>query len=102
MYLKPNDLPELQEGETRRVTVALSGALGANTVSTFTASCDNLMVSSISNDTDSGMFLLTASQVGTHYVLCQATLSSGETIKGYVRAKVKAAPCSSGSDGYND
>jgi hypothetical protein len=81
MQLKPDDLPDLQEGEVRRVTVALSGALGANTVST-----------------DSGMFLLTASQVGTHYVLCQATLSSGETIKGYVRAKVKAAPCSSSAD----
>ena len=88
----------MQEGEIRRVTVNLSGAIGANTISAFTASSDNLTISSASSSGATGSFLLIASQVGTHYVLCSATLSSGETIKGYVRAKVKGVPCSTSRD----
>jgi hypothetical protein len=39
-----------------------------------------------------------ANQTGTHYILCSAVLSSGETIKGYIRAKVTGEPCTSSRD----
>jgi hypothetical protein len=102
MQLKPNEVPDMIEGEIRRVNVNLSGAAGANTISTFSVDAGNLTAASVSSSGLIGTFLLTASQLGTHQVLCSATLSSGETIKGYIRAKVTGEPCSSSSDGYSD
>lgn len=102
MQLKPDEVPNMIEGEVRRVNVNLSGAVGANTISTFTVDGGDLATASVSSSGLTGTFLLTASKLGTHQVLVSATLSSGETIKGYVRAKVTGEPCSSGSDRYGD
>lgn len=102
MQLKPNEVPDMVEGEVRRVTLNLSGAVGVNSISSFTVSSDTLTTASASSSGTTATFLLTASQVGTHQVLATATLSSGETIKGYIRAKVTGEPCSTSSDGYDD
>lgn len=101
MRLKPNDLPELVEGEIRRVTCKLSGAVGVNTINTATATSDNLTLGSASISGTDISFLLTASQVGTHNILVSATLSSSETVKGYIRAKVTSEPCPASTD-YGD
>lgn len=98
MQLKPNDLPELVEDEIRRVTVNLSGAVGTNTITTATATSDNLTLGSPSINGTSISFLLTASQIGTHNVLVSCDLSSSETIKGYIRATVKGEPCETNDD----
>lgn len=92
MQFRPNDLPELVEDEIRRITLNLSGAVGSNTISTATATSDNLTLGSVSISGTSISFLLTASQIGTHYILASCTLSSSETIKGYIRAKVCGEP----------
>jgi hypothetical protein len=98
MQLRPNDLPEMVEGETRRVSLNLSGAIGANTINSFTASGDNLTVASSSTSGATATFLLTPGTTGTHHLLCEAVLSSGETIKGYVRVKVTGEPCAETRD----
>lgn len=97
MELRPNDLPQLIEGEIRRVTCNLSGAVGVNSINSATVT-SNLTTGVISISGTSVSFLLTASQVGTHQVLVSGTLSSGETVKGKVRAKVKAAECGASDD----
>jgi hypothetical protein len=97
MQLKPNDLPELVEGEIRRVTCKLSGAVGVNSINTATAT-STLTVGAPSISGTEISFLLTASQTGTHYVLVSADLSSSETVKGKVRVKVQPADCSSSDD----
>jgi hypothetical protein len=99
MLLRPNDLPELVEGEIRRVTCKLSGAVGINSINTATATCDNLAVGTPSINGTEVSFLLTASQVGTHTILVSADLSSSETIKGKIRAKVQSATSCSDSAG---
>lgn len=102
MELRPNDLPVLIEGEIRRVTCTLSGAVGVNTISTATAESDNLTTGAVSISGTSISFLLTASQVGTHSLLVSGTLSSSETIKGKVRVKVVSDSCPSTTDDYGD
>ena len=92
----------MEEDEVRRVSVNLSGAAGTNTISSATATSDTLTIGAVSTSGSTASFLVTASQVGTNYILCSATLSSGETIKGYIRAKVKAAPCSTSLTRYDD
>lgn len=81
------------EGEARRVSLNLAGAVGVNTIETFTASADNLTTASFSTSGTTATFMVTADRIGTHHLLCSATLSSGETIKGYVRARVTGEPC---------
>lgn len=98
MQLKPNDLPELVEGEIRRVTCKLDGAVGVNSISSATATCDNLTLGSASISGTSVSFLLTASQIGTHNILVSADLNSSETVKGYIRAKVTGEPCQTTND----
>jgi hypothetical protein len=98
MLLKPNDLPELVEDEIRRVTVNLSGAIGVNTITDAEVTSSNLTLGSPSINGSAVSFLLTASSIGTHNVLISADLSSGETIKGYVRAKVSGEPCQTNDD----
>ena len=98
MQLRPNDLPEMVEGESRRVTLNLAGAVGANTITTFTVSADSLTFGAPSTSGTEVTFLVNADQIGTHYILCSADLSSGETIKGYIRAKVTGEPCTSSRD----
>lgn len=102
MQLKPDDVPDLIEGEIRRVTCNLSGAVGVNTISSATATSDTLTIGTPSISGTSINFLLTASQVGTHYVLVSCTLSSAETIKGRFRAKVQAETCASTSGDYDE
>lgn len=102
MELRPNDLPEMVEGEIRRVTANLSGAVGVNTISTATATSDTLTVGSPAISGTSISFLLTASQTGTHHVLMSCTLSSSETVKGKVRVKVTPDDCPSTSTDYGE
>lgn len=97
MQLKPNDLPELVEGEIRRVTCKLSGAVGVNSISSATVT-GNLTTGTVSINGTEVSFALTASQVGTHYMLVSANLSSSETIKGKIRVKVVAADCGTSND----
>ena len=98
MRLRPDDLPEMIEGEVRRVTANLSGAVGVNTINSATAESDTLTVGTPSINGVAISFLVTASQVGTHYVLMECVLSSGETIKGRVRVKVEPETCASSDD----
>ena len=102
MQLKPDELPDLVEGETRKVLLKLDGAVGINNIEEFTVTCDTLTITSPSSTGTSGTFFVTAGKVGTHHILASADLSSGETIKGYIRAKVVGEPCTSASDDYRD
>lgn len=89
MELKPNDLPVMELGEIRRVTVGLAGAAGTNAISgTPTASSDTLTCGTASASGLDVSFLLNADQVGTHSVMVEADLTSGETLRGYLRVKV--------------
>lgn len=92
MEFRPNDLPAMVENEVRRATLNLSGAVGTNTISTATVTSDNLTLGAPSISGTSISFTVTASQIGTHYILASCTLSSSETIKGYIRAKVTGKP----------
>lgn len=98
MQLRPNDLPDMVEGEIRRVTCNLSGAVGVNSISSATAESDNLTIGSVSISGLSVSFPLTASQIGSHTILVSADLSSDETIKGYIRVKVSGEPCEQARD----
>lgn len=101
MQLKPNELPDMVEGEVRRVDINLAGAIGANEIDSATAT-STLTIGSVSTSGATAYFNVTASQIGTHYILASAVLDSGETIKGYIRAKVTGEPCEQSSDGYDD
>lgn len=100
MQLKPDEIPDLVQGEIRKVLVNLSGAAGINTIEAFTATSANLTITSATSSGLQGSFFVSADKVGTHYILTAAELSSGETIKGYIRAKVVGEPCTSSSDDY--
>jgi len=100
MEFKPNEVPDMVEGETRKVTLNLSGAVGPNTISEFTATSDHLTTSLTATNGPSASFFLTANKVGTHYVLVACELSSGETVRGYIRAKVTGEPCKGHKDDY--
>jgi hypothetical protein len=102
MQLRPDEIPDLVEGEVRKVTLNLSGAVGVNTISSFTVTADNLTIASASSSGVTGTFFVTGSQQGTHYIKATAVLSSGETIIGYIRATVKGEPSTSSSDDYDD
>ncbi len=101
MRLKPNDLPELELGEIRRVTFNLSGAVGNNTINTFSISSAQLTFGTPSISGASVSVTLTAAQIGTHAIIASATLSSSETVKGFVRAKVVDSSHCNNVDGYN-
>lgn len=89
------------EGEIRRITLNLSGAVGVNSISSATATSDALTIGTPAINGTSVSFLVTASQQGTHNILTSVVLSSSETIKGYVRANVTGEPCTD-SDHYDD
>lgn len=99
MQLRPNDLPELVEGEVRRVTCNLAGAVGVNSISSAEAE-STLTTGTVSISGTSINFLLTASQVGTHNLLVSAVLSSSETVKGKLRVKVSPETCETYTDDY--
>ncbi len=101
MRLKPNDLPELELGEVRRLTFNLSGAVGNNTINTFSISSPNLTFGTPSISGASVSVTLTAAQTGTHAIIATAALSSSETVKGFVRAKVVDSSNLSSNDRYN-
>lgn len=101
MQLKPDELPDLVEGEVRRVTLNLSGAAGTNSISSAAVTSDNLTIASVSGSGTAVSFFVTASQIGTHNILVSAVLSSGETVKAYLRAVVTGEPCAT-SDHYDD
>ena len=88
MRLKPNDLPEMEVGEIRRVTFNLAGAVGSNSISDFDISSPRLTFGTPSINGTSVTVTVTASQTGTHSIIATAELNSAETIKGFVRAKV--------------
>lgn len=91
------------EGEIRSVTLILSGAVGTNEISGCDVTSDTLTIGTPSINGTSVSFLVTASQAGDHYILASADLSSSETVKGYIRAKVSGQPCeSTGSTRYDD
>jgi hypothetical protein len=100
MQFKPDELPNMTLDEVRRVTLNLAGVTGANTISSAEATSDTLTVGSTSISGASVSFLVTADQRGTNYILVSAVLSSGETVKGYIRAKVTGAPCGTSIDRY--
>jgi hypothetical protein len=103
MQLKPDELPDMVEDEIRRVTLNLSGAVGINTINSATVSSDTLTCGTPSISGTSVTFTVTADNIGTHYILASCDLSSSETIKGYIRAKVTGKPCiSSSSDDYRE
>jgi hypothetical protein len=65
MQLKPDETPDMVEGEVRRVTLNLAGAVGANTINSATVSADNLTLGSPTINGSSVSFTVTASRVGT-------------------------------------
>jgi hypothetical protein len=100
MQLRPDELPDMIEDEVRRVTLNLSGAVGTNTITDSDITSDTLTIGTPSISGTSVSFNVTASNQGTHYILASADLSSGETIKGYIRAKVTGKPCTSATTDY--
>jgi hypothetical protein len=102
MLLKPDELPDMVEDEIRRVTLNLSGAVGVNTITDAEVTSDTLTCGAPSISGTSISFTVTGGQIGTHYILASCDLSSSETIKGYIRAKVTGRPCTSASDDYRD
>ena len=88
MRLKPNDLPDLELNEVRSVTFNLAGAVGSNSISTFTLTSSNLTFGTPTISGTTATATLTAAATGTHAIKATATLSSGETVIGVVRAKV--------------
>lgn len=104
MRLRPNDLPEMELGEVRNVTVNVSGAAGANSIQgTPTAECDSLTIGNVSTSGLIITFPVTADKAGTHTILVSANLSSSETVKGFIRAKVvDSQHCERVSDDYRD
>lgn len=100
MRLKPNDLPVMELGEIRRVSFNLSGAVGANTIDSFTITSPNLTFGTPSISGTAVSVTVTAATVGTHAIIASADLSSSETIKGFIRAKVVDSSVSEGSTDY--
>lgn len=101
MRLRPNDSPEMELGEIRRLTFNLSGAIGANSISgTPTITAPNLTFGACTVSGSSVSVTCTASNVGTHSALLTATLSSSETIKGHVRIKVVDSTCETNGRDY--
>jgi hypothetical protein len=98
MQLKPDELPDMVEGEVRRVGLNLSGAVGVNSINSSTATSDNLTLGATSNNGTTVSFSVTASQQGSHNILVTALLSSSETIKGYIKVKVVGEPCTQSDD----
>ena len=89
MRLSPNDAPCMELGEVRRFQVPIAGAAGVNTISgTPTATCDTLTVGSATASGLTISFTVTADKVGTHAIMVEADLSSSETVRGFIRAKV--------------
>lgn len=90
----------MELGEARNVSFQLAGAVGLNNITSFTISSPNLTFGTpIVTGTDVEV-LVTASQVGTHSIIATAELSSQETVKGFVRAKVVDSTYTEGSRDY--
>jgi hypothetical protein len=98
MQLKPDELPDMVEDEIRRVTLNLAGVVGVNTIDDCEVTCDTLTIGTPSISGTSISFNVTATNPGTHYILASADLSSQETVKGYIRAKVAGQPCTQTRD----
>lgn len=98
MQLKPNELPDMVEGSVRRASVNCASVMGTNTISSATATSDTLTVGTPSISGANISFLVTADQVGTHWILLTANLSSSEVEKGYIRVKVSGQPCTQSTD----
>lgn len=88
MRLKPNDTPEIELGEVRQLVFNLAGAVGVNTISTAAITSPNVTFGATSISGTSFSVTATFSQAGTHNIIATCTLSSSETIKGHLRAKV--------------
>jgi hypothetical protein len=90
MLLKPNDLPPMILGESRKIEFRLSGAVGANTINSFSIEAVPAQLSfgtpSISGSNVT--VLVNADTLGSYELVPTAVLSSAETVKGLVRVKV--------------
>jgi hypothetical protein len=81
------------EGEIRRVTINLAGAVGTNTINDASVTSDTLTLGTPAIDGTSVSFTVTGSRAGQNLVLASCNLSSSETIKGYIRVRVIGEPC---------
>lgn len=90
MKLKPDDLPPIEKDEARRVEFRLSGAVGANTINTFSIESvpAGLTFGTPSISGTNVTVLVTGAVSGAFTILATGVLSSGETVKGRVRVKV--------------
>lgn len=92
----------MELGEVRRFQVKIDGAAGANSITgTPTATCDGLTIGTASATGLTISFTVTASATGTHAIMVEADLSSDETVRGFIRAKVvDSSRCSSSASDY--
>lgn len=100
MKLKPNDSPDMELGEARRFTFNLAGAVGVNTIDSFTIENSNLTFGTPDVSGTTATVLVTADNTGTHAVIATAALSSGETVKGFLRVKVVDSTLCEGTTDY--
>ena len=91
----------MELGEVRRATFNLSGAVGVNSISSFTVSSPNLTFGTPSISGTSASVTMTAAAVGVHQVKATAVLSSAETVIGYVRVKVLDTSQETGGSDYD-
>ena len=99
MRFRPNDIPDMELNEARRITFDLAGAVGTNTLSAPVVTCDALTVGTPTVSGKTIGVTITASRIGTHMVKCQATLSSSETVIGVARVRVTDTTMESNQDG---
>lgn len=100
MRLKPNDSPEMELGESRNFQFNLSGAVGANTITTFTVEASNLTFGTPNINGTSATVLCTADATGTWMAKATAVLSSSETAIGVLRVKVVDSTCQTNGRDY--
>lgn len=99
MRFQPNDLPELELGEIRNVTFKLAAPIGTNSITDFEIASPNLTFGTPSIAGTNVTVLLHANTAGNHTIIATADLSSAETIKGFVRAKVvDSSQCNDSGD----
>ncbi len=97
MQYRPNDC-EITKGETRKLT--FNHAAGNNVLNSFTVTCAQATFTTpVLSETTATVFA-TFNQSGTHKVIGTAELASGETLVGFIRAKVIDPTCDSYESDY--
>lgn len=95
MQYRPNDC-DITKGETRKLT--FRHAAGNNVLNSFTVSCDNVTFDTPVLSGTTATVFATFPSAGTYNIKGTAELASGETLIGYVRAKVTDPNCTYESD----